>query len=109
LAPAPQNGASEIAFMVGAKYINGPFTVGIAAERGDYQGSVNLTGISQRRGQAIDVGMSYAVAPGFLLYAEYQYQALYQTGFNFLTSASGSSANNSMQSQGFLIGNVVNF
>ncbi len=109
LAPAPQNGTSEIAYMVGAKYIAGPFTVGVAAERGYYQGNVALTGISQRRGQGIDVGASYSVAPGLLVYAEYQYQNLKQSGFNFITGAVGSPANNSIQSQGFVIGNMVNF
>ena len=44
LAPAPQGGASEIAYMVGTKYIAGPFTVGVAAERGDFQGNVALAG-----------------------------------------------------------------
>ena len=83
--------------------------VGVSAERGDYQGNVNLTGISQRRGQAIDVGASYAVAPGYLVYAEYQYQSVYQGGFNFITNSIGSNANNTIRSQGFLIGNVVNF
>jgi predicted porin len=109
LAPAPQGGASEIAYMVGAKYIAGPFTVGVAAERGDYQGNVALAGISQRRGQAIDVGASYAVAPGYLVYAEYQYQNLKQSDFNFISGAVGSGANNSIQSQGFVIGNMVSF
>jgi predicted porin len=109
LALAPQHGVGEIAYLVGAKYVSGPFTVGVAAERGDYQGSVNLTGISQRRGQAIDFGMGYTVAPGFLVYAEYQYQTLRQTGFDFITNTNGSNANNTIKSQGFLIGNVVNF
>jgi predicted porin len=106
---APQNGVSEIAYLIGAKYAIGPFTVGIAAERGDYQGNVNLTGISQRRAQALDVGASYAVAPGYQVYAEYQYQNIQQTGFNFITNSIGSSANNSIRSQGFVIGNIVNF
>jgi hypothetical protein len=109
LALAPQHGVGELAYLVGAKYVSGPFTVGVAAERGDYQGSVNLTGISQRRGQAIDFGMGYTVAPGFLIYAEYQYQTLRQTGFDFITNTNGSNANNTIKSQGFLIGNVVNF
>ena len=109
LAPAPQGGASEIAYMVGTKYIAGPFTVGVAAERGDFQGNVALAGISQRRGQAIDVGASYAVAPGYLVYAEYQYQNLKQSDFNFISGAVGSGANNSIQSQGFVIGNMVSF
>lgn len=109
LALVPQNGVSEIAYMIGAKYIAGPFTVGVAAERGHYQGNVNLTGISQRRAQALDVGMSYAVAPGYQVYAEYQYQNIQQSQFNFITGAIGSTANNSITSQGFVIGNVVNF
>jgi predicted porin len=105
----PQNGTSEIAYLIGAKYVAGPFTIGISAERGTFQGNANLTGISQRRGQALDVGASYAVAPGFTVYAEYQYQNLRQSDFNFVTSSIGSSANNSADSQGFVIGNVVNF
>lgn len=109
LALAPHRGAPEVAYMVGAKYTTGPFVVGIAAERGDYQGSVNLTGISQRRGQAIDVGAGYTVAPGYQVYAEYQYQTIYQGDFNFITNAAGSNANNTIKSQGLLIGNIVNF
>jgi hypothetical protein len=109
LAPVPQNGVSELAYMIGAKYVAGPFTVGIAAERGVYQGNVNLTGISQRRGQALDIGASYSVAPGYLVYAEYQYQNLHQSDFNFITNSIGSSANNSIMSQGFVLGNIVNF
>jgi predicted porin len=109
LALTPQHGAPEVAYMVGAKYVTGPLVVGIAAEHGDYQGSVNLTGVTQRRGQAIDVGLGYTVAPGFLAYAEYQYQSLYQGDFNFITGATGSGANNTIKSQGILIGNVVNF
>jgi len=109
LALTPQHGVSEIAYLIGVKYVNGPFTVGVAAERGDYQGSVNLTGISQRRAQAIDFGLGYTVAPGFVVYAEYQYQTLRQTGFDFITGSAGSSADNTIKSQGFLVGNVINF
>jgi predicted porin len=74
-----------------------------------YQGNVNLTGISQRRGQALAIGAGYSVAPGYLVYAEYQYQNLHQSAFNFITNAIGSSANNSIMSQGFVLGNIVNF
>ena len=109
LALAPQHGVSEFAYMFGAKYVAGPVTVGVSAERGFYQGNVNLTGITQRRGQAIDFGASYTVAPGFVVYAEYQYQSLYQGSFNFITGGIGSGANNTISSQGFLVGNVVNF
>jgi hypothetical protein len=109
LALAPQHGVGELAYMLGVKYAIGPVTVGVSAETGWSQGNVNLTGITQRRGQAIDFGASYAVAPGFLIYAEYQYQTLYQGKFNFISNSIGSGANNTISSQGFLVGNVVNF
>jgi predicted porin len=109
LALVPQNGVSEIAYLVGAKYTIGPFVIGASAERGNYQGSVNLTGLTQRRGQALDVGAGYTVAPGYLVYAEYQYQDIHQSDFNFISGAIGSTANNSITSHGFVIGNIVNF
>jgi hypothetical protein len=109
LALTPQNAVGEFAYMFGVKYTNGPFVIGVSAERGDYQGNVNLTGLTQRRGQAIDVGGGYTVAPGLIAYAEYQYQTLTQSLFNFVTNGIGSTANNNVRSQGFLLGNVVNF
>jgi hypothetical protein len=113
LNPSPVHGASEIAFLIGAKYVTGPLTVGIVAERGDYQGNVNMSGLTQRRGRAIDFGVSYAVAPGLTTYAEYMYQDIYQGGVNMVTgafgTAAGSNLNNTIRSQGVLIGNVVNF
>ena len=30
-----------------------------------------MTGLTQARGRAIDVGVSYGVAPGYIVYAEY--------------------------------------
>jgi hypothetical protein len=109
LNPVPKNGANEFAYLVGAKYVNGPLTVGVVAEDGTYQGSVQLTGITQRRGRGIDAGLSYTVAPGYIVYGEYMWQDQYQGDFNMITSTNGSNANNEIRSQGFLIGNVVNF
>jgi predicted porin len=109
LSLTPQGGAPEVAYIVGVKYTAGPLVVGVSAEHGDYQGSVNLTGITQRRGSAIDFGLGYTVAPGYQVYAEYQYQTIYQGDFNFITNAPGSGANNTIKSQGLLLGNVVNF
>ena len=57
--------------MLGAKYTSGPFVVGIAGEIGWYQGTVTMSGLSQRLGRTIDVGAGYYVAPGFMVYAEY--------------------------------------
>jgi hypothetical protein len=112
LAATPQHGVGELAYTVGLKYVSGPFTIGAAGEIGWYQGNVNLTGISQRRGRALDFGASYTVAPGFIVYAEYVYQDLQQSGFNFVTGAAGGATaglNNNIRSHGFTIGNVVNF
>jgi hypothetical protein len=47
--------------------------------------------------------------PDTNVYAEYQYQTISQGDFNFITNAVGSGANNNIRSQGFLLGNVVNF
>jgi hypothetical protein len=49
------------------------------------QGNVNLTKISQRR------------------------QDLQQNGLNFVTGAADGTANNSIRSQGFAVGNVISF
>jgi len=109
LALTPAGGAREVAFLVGAKYVTGPLVVGIVAERGDYQGAQQMTGITQRRGRAIDFGAQYTVAPGYAVYAEYMWQDIYQGGVNLITGALGSGANNEIRSQGILLGNVVNF
>ena len=62
--------------------------------------------------------MGYAVAPGFSVFAEYLWMDQTQSGNNFLTGAVGTGAagvangaifNNNVRSQGFLVGNVVNF
>jgi len=109
LALQPQGGAPEVAFLVGLKYVNGPLTMGIVAERGDYQGAQQMTGITQRRGRGIDVGVGYTVAPGYIVYAEYMWQDIYQGGVNLITGGLGTGANNEIRSQGVMIANTVNF
>ena len=44
-----------------------------------------------------------------MVFADYMYQDIYQGSFNFSTGAVGSSANNTFHSQGFMIGNAINF
>jgi hypothetical protein len=109
LAAQPQGGAPELAYMLGAKYTSGPFVVGIAGEIGWYQGTVTMSGLSQRLGRTIDVGAGYYVAPGFMVYAEYLWNDMYQGGVNQITGAIGSGANNEIKGQGFLIGNNMTF
>ena len=57
----------------------------------------------------LDTGVSYNVAPGYYVYGEYMFQDIYQGGVNIGTGAVGTSTGNYAKSQGFMIGNVVNF
>ncbi|HEX3401669.1 MAG TPA: hypothetical protein VHT74_15215 [Acetobacteraceae bacterium] len=112
LAAAPENGAGELAYTLGLKYVRGPLVMGIVGEIGWSQGNVNLSGISQRRGRGIDLGASYVVAPGLTVYGEYFYQDLQQSAFNFISNTAGGASgnlNNSIRSQGITFGNVVSF
>ena len=118
LALQPSGGAPMLGFLAGAKYVTGPWTVGIVGEEYWEQGTVTLSGLTQRKARALDTGVGYAVAPGFSVFAEYLWQDQTQNGNNFLTGAVGTGAagvanganfNNNIKSQGFLVGNVVNF
>src|SRR6202012_4529769 len=100
-----QHGAGELAYLLGVKYVSGPLTVGVVGEMGWYQGSVQMSGLTQRRGRAIDFAASYTVAPGYIVFAEYMYQDVYQGGVNLITGANGSGASNTLKSQGVMIGN----
>ncbi|HEX4172057.1 MAG TPA: hypothetical protein VHY82_06215, partial [Acetobacteraceae bacterium] len=105
----PTGGVHQIGVIGGVKYVAGPFTVGIALM--DYwdQGNVQMTGLSQHHAWGINPGLSYTVAPGYQVYAEYLWNAQSQGGVNQITGATGSNANNTIKSQGILVGNVVNF
>jgi hypothetical protein len=105
----PKGGAPLVGYLLGAKYVAGPLTVGIVGEEYWEQGNVNLTGITQYRARGLSTGASYTLAPGFTAFAEYLYMDQYQGDRNFLTGAIGSGANNSTRAQTFLIGDVVNF
>ncbi|MGO9996483.1 MAG: hypothetical protein ACLPKW_01875, partial [Acetobacteraceae bacterium] len=83
--------------------------VGIAAMEYWDQGNVQMTGLTQHRARGINPGFSYTVAPGYTVYAEYLWNDQTQNGVNQITGATGSGANNNIKSQGFVVGNVVNF
>ena len=52
LALQPSGGAPMLGFLAGAKYVNGPFTVGIVGEEYWEQGTVTLSGLTQRKAHA---------------------------------------------------------
>ena len=117
LALQPSGGAPTLG-SCRRKYVTGPWTVGIVGEEYWQQGTVTLSGLTQRKARALDAGVGYAVAPGFSVFAEYLWQDQTQNGNNFITGAVGTGAagvangannNNNVRSQGFLVGNVVNF
>jgi hypothetical protein len=105
----PKGGAPLVGILAGAKYVVGPFTIGIVGEEYWEQGNVNLSGITQLRARGLSTGLSYTVAPGFTTFAEYLYMDQYQGARNFISGAIGSNANNNIRGQTFLVGNVVNF
>jgi len=113
LAAAPKGGVGTLAYIASLKYVNGPWTVGIVGEVGNYQGNPVLSGFSQRRGRAIAVGGQYNIAPGFAVAAEYLWNDTYQGGNNFITgavgTAPGANLNNNFHGQNFIVANVVNF
>ncbi len=111
----PDGGADELAYTIGAKYVNGPWTLGVAGEIGWYQGNPVLSGISQRRGRGLVAGVQYTVAPGFQVAAEYLWNDVQQSATNFAAGATVSTApgaqnvGNNAHGQAFVLGNVVNF
>ena len=62
----PSGGAPLLGFLAGGKYVAGPWTVGIVGEEYWEQGTVTLSGLTQRKARALDAGVGYAVAPGLL-------------------------------------------
>jgi hypothetical protein len=78
----PEGGANELAYILGAKYVTGPWTVGMQAEIGWTQGAVELTGVSQRRGRGVAAGVQYTVVPGV-------WNDNHQQFFNFGSNATG--------------------
>ena len=89
LALQPSGGAPMLGVLAGAKYVNGPLTVGIVGEEYWDQGTATLSGLTQRKARALDAGVGYAVAPGFSVFAEYLWMDQTQNGNNFLTGAVG--------------------
>jgi hypothetical protein len=109
MALTPQGAPSQLGIIIGAKYVTGPLTAGFGLMEYWDQGNVQMTGLSQHRARGVDFGLSYTVAPGYQVYAEYLWNDQTQNGVNQLTGATNSGANNNIHGQGIVIGNVVNF
>jgi predicted porin len=102
----PQGAPNAVAFIAGMQYANGPLTVGASWFNYQSQGAVALTGLSQRYDEGLDIGGTYAIAPGLLAYVGYSYGQRHQGGVDFISGAVGP-LNNTVHVQNFLIGTRV--
>ncbi len=92
LAMTPTGGVDENHLLLGASYRQGALVVGTQVEFVNSQGDARLTGVSQRREFSLAAGGAYTLAPGVVMYAEYQYAYRHQGGFDFVSGALGAGA-----------------
>jgi outer membrane protein OmpU len=102
----PQGAPNAIAWVAGAQYVYGPFTIAASYYNYQYQGSTEAVGISQRYDDAFAAGLTWAIAPGLEGYAEYLYGQSHQGGVNLFTGDLSSIYNNT-HNQSFIIGTRV--
>jgi outer membrane protein OmpU len=107
-APLPSGTNSDDLFtwQIGASYNIGAFTFGAAYHEASYEGNVAVASNAKDRG--FGIGGSYAVAPGFVLFAEYLYGTREETGVNLLTGQAGA-ANNKGTTNVLLVGTQFNW
>jgi hypothetical protein len=102
----PKGGVHGVAWLGGIQYSSGPFTIGTSYYAYDSQGAPTLVGITQRHEAGYAAGMTYGLAPGFLLFVSYIYGTRHQGDFNFQTGATGAAYNN-VKGQAFGVGTLV--
>jgi len=106
LLPRSGNNDDMSQFFVGASYTIGRIIVGANFVRGDYEGSTAVAG--DRKYTAFGLGLSFNVAPGLQVVAEYVYATQEENGFNFQTGGAGL-ANNEMTANTFILGTRIAF
>jgi predicted porin len=103
-------------WFVGASYTVGDFIFGanfayLTSAGLQTQGTgaaAGIAGRSDRTEKAFGIGMSYTVAPGLQIIAEYVYFEREETGFDFRTAAAGT-ANNTVDGNVFILGTRIAF
>lgn len=86
---------------LGVSYRSGPFGVGFAYHEAEYEGSVAVA--ADRKDTGFGLGASYAVAPGFNLFAEYLYGTVKESGANV------GNGRDSVRTNAILIGTAFNW
>jgi predicted porin len=81
-----------IAWVIGAMYSTGPYTVGTSWYQFDHQGSNGGTGNRSEKGFA--VGGQYTLVTGVDFFLEYLYGNIHQAGVNFVDGGAGGNGNN---------------
>jgi hypothetical protein len=92
MAALNSGGSDSLAWIAGVEYAWGPVIVGGAYYNWKYQGYWTLPG--QQTDQGIQLGVTYNIAPGLALLAEYLYGQRYRGNFDFSTGAPGPNNNN---------------
>ena len=93
-------------WQIGAGYRFGAFSVGLSYGEYDSEGSQTVS--SDRSDKLFGIGGSYAVAPGFNLFADYLYGERKETGWDFATGTAGTQ-NNKVDVSLFIIGTAFNW
>ncbi len=102
----PSGGVNAKAWLAGVQYTTGPVIIGASFYNFQSQGSPSLVNISQRSENGLDVGLTWTVAPGLSIIAQYLYGTRHQGNFNFQTNGVGAAFNN-VKSQAFGVGPML--
>ena len=89
----------HLAWVIGAQYSTGPYTVGTSWYQFDSQGSSTAVGtgaavVGNRQERGFALGGQYTVVTGFDVFLEYLWGSRKQSGVNFVDGAAGPAANN---------------
>ena len=114
--PTPAGYGNASAFVVGSSYAMGQFIFGANFVHTNRAGNIpgTYTGAASGAGSVkygtmaesgLDIGGTYAVAPGWAASLSYYYGIRHQTGANLLTSSAGLSSNN-LHAQGVILENL---
>ena len=94
------------------KYVAGPASIGALYGQFNSQDNQQLTGVSQRHEWEVYLAATYSLAPGLVVFADYNYGQRHQGSFNFATNVAvgaGRGEYNDVTSQGFLLGTAVSW
>lgn len=98
--PSAGNNDSMFSWQIGATYTMGAWTVGAAYHNLKSEGSTAIA--ANQRDQGFALGLTYNLAPGLALYAEYNYSKVKEGGRDFDFNEFG--IQDSFKAQGILLG-----